>query len=225
MSLKHTLFVTLFVTAVSMFAQRNSYGTGNYNRLGIQGGYSIFDINTSDLITEARGSFTGGFTTRGSFRNDFDLIYGINFVSNKLAVKTHNPASTEMLQNTAFVNLTMIGAQINFLASYNIVRHHVSIEVGPILNVNSKLKSDSESFESEIVDGYVNTTVKDLENISTFNGAAHIGITGGLESFRISVSYQYGFTNILGALNDDNLENQDFKGNTSNLNIVGIVYF
>ena len=225
MPVKQILFVTLLLTTATLFAQRSAYGTGSYNRLGIQGGYSLFDINTSDLITEARGSFTAGFTTRGSYRNNFDLIYGINFVSNTVGIKTANPTETQNTLNPAFVNFNIIGAQVNFLASYNIVKHHFSIEAGPILNINGKMKLDNDTFENVLIDGYSTITANDIQNISIINGAAQIGVTGGLESFRLNVNYQYGFTNILGGLNDENLENQDFKGNTSNITIAGIVYF
>ncbi|MGK0386016.1 MAG: hypothetical protein ACI849_000622 [Patiriisocius sp.] len=224
--LKKLFIVTLFFSVTTtVFAQRGAYGDGNYNRIGIQGGYSLFDINTSDLVTESGDSFTLGFTTRGSFRNNFDLIYGINFISNKLAVKAGLPCGILDCPEAQFINYSIIGAQVNFLVSYNIIKHHLSIEAGPLFNINGKMKLDSDRFEDYTVQGYNTITARDIEQISTLNGAALIGITGGFEQFRINVNYQYGFTNTLGGLNDENLENQDFKGNTSNITIAGIIYF
>lgn len=226
MGLKQGFFITLFLAInITLFAQRGAYSKGNYNRLGIQGGYSLFDINTSDVVTESGDSFTAGFTTRGSFRNNFDLIYGINFISNKLAIKAASTCGTIDCPDVQFISYSIIGAQVSFMASYNIIKHHLSIEAGPLLNINGKMKLDNDRFEDYTIEGYSTISAKEIEQISTLSGAALIGITAGLEQFRINVNYQYGFTNILGGLNDENLENKDFKGNTSNITIAGIIYF
>ncbi|MBK9225095.1 MAG: hypothetical protein IPO23_11640 [Flavobacterium sp.] len=45
---------------------------------------------------------------------------------------------------------TLASAQIRLLLSYNIVKDHVSLDFGPVLQVNGKLKIDSR-FEDNIV--------------------------------------------------------------------------
>jgi len=217
MSIKSLTFVTLcLVVFQTSFAQRNY---NDYNRVGITGGVTFFDINTSDLVTETGTGFAGGFTTRGAFRNNFDLIYGISFYSSKIGVQGSNGLSNQAIK------YSIQAAQLGFLGSYNIVKHHLSLEFGPILNVNSKMKMDSESFEDYILEGYTTLRAKDIEDISRINFRVAGGITGGLESLRVSAMYQYGVTNMLGKLNDKGLENKDFKGNSSTIVVSAVVYF
>ncbi len=217
MSLKPIVFVTvlLFVCQLS-FSQRNY---NDYNRVGITGGVTFFDITTSDLVTEQGTGFAGGFTTRGSFRNDFDLIYGLSFFSSKIGVQGSSETRTQSIK------YSIQAAQLGFLGSYNIVKHHLSLEFGPILNVNSKMKLDSESFEDYILEGYTTLCAQDIEGISNINFRVAGGITAGIEALRVSAMYQYGVTNILGKLNDNGLENKDFKGNSSTVVVSAVVYF
>ena len=114
MSLKKLIFATLF-----LFALQQSYGQRNYdgyNFLGIQGGITFFDIITDDLVTQQKEGFTAGFTTRGAFRNDFDLIYGLNFQSASVGVEGRG-----LLGNTENIGYTIQGVQLNFLGSYYLV--------------------------------------------------------------------------------------------------------
>jgi hypothetical protein len=225
MTIKHIIFVTVAVCFCTVSQAQRNTGYDNYNRIGIQGGLSIFDIKTNDLITESRTGVTGGFTTRGAFRNNFDFIYGLNFLSNQIRVRGVNSLPTGGVLDTQLIDYTIIGAQINFLLSYNIVKKHLSIEAGPMLNVNSKMELKNEQFENYIIEGYTTITAKNVEDISTFNGVGYVGVTAGLESFRIIVNYQYGFTNILGNLNKKNLENKNFKGNSSTATVAAVIYF
>ncbi len=220
MSFKKLIFVTIsFFLVQEAYSQRNF---DHYNRLGVTAGYTLFDINTSDLTTQQSGGFLGGFTTRGAFRNNFDLIYGLSFFSNKVEILGRNPIDSF---ETQFIDYELQGVQIKFLGSYNIIKHHLSLEFGPILNVSGKMKVKSQTFEEFIIDGYTTLIAKDLENISPVNFHVMGGISGGLETFRVSVQYQYGVTNMLNKLNDKDLENIDFKGNSSTLIFALIVYF
>ena len=198
------------------FAQRNYEG---YNFLGIQGGISFFDIQTDDLVTKQEMGFTAGFTTRGAFRNDFDLIYGLSFQNSSVGVEGSLGGDT---QNISY---TIQGAQINFLGSYNIVVKHLSIEFGPVFSINGKMKLDRDEYEDYILTGYQELTAKDIQDISRFNVRLAAGLTTGLEHFRISAQYQYGLTNILGGLNGNDLENDNFKGNSSTIIVSGVIYF
>ncbi len=219
--LKNVLFVTLFFSFFfSSYAQRNF---DEYNRLGLQGGISLFDINTSNFITEQQTGFTAGFTTRGSFRGNFDLIYGLSFFSNKVGV-FGAPLTTSPLDKQ-FIDYTIPGVQVNFLGSYNIVKHHFSLEFGPVLNVNGKMKVNSEQLENYILEGYTTLRAKDIEDISPINFHVMGGATVGLESFRLSAQYQYGVTNMFSKLDDKNLEGGSFEGNASMIVLLAVVYF
>lgn len=216
MSLKSLLVVTAAILFFQQsFAQRNY---DEYNRLGIHAGLSFTDITTSNFTTEQGSGFIGGFTTRGSFRGSFDLIYGLNFVSASVGVLARNGGQD------VFVDYTVQGAQINFLGSLNIVKHHLSLEFGPVLNINGKLKLNSESQEGYIIDGYDELRAEDIQDINKVNFHVVGGITAGMESFRVYGQYQYGVTNMLGNLNDNGFEEDNFEGHMSML-IVGAVFY
>lgn len=220
MSLKILLFVTFSLFLFQHSAAQRNYQY--YNRLGFQGGFTLFDISTSDLNTKQGTGFIFGFTTRGSFYNKFDLIYGINFLNNKIEILGRNPENSSETQD---IDYTIQGAQVTFIGSYNIVRHHLSIEAGPILNINGKMKLDSNKFEEYILDGYNELKAEEIQDISKINFHLAGGITAGLENFRISAQYQYGVTNMLNKLNDKNLENSNFKGNSTTIVLLAVMYF
>ncbi|MAZ72007.1 MAG: hypothetical protein CMC70_02565 [Flavobacteriaceae bacterium] len=220
MSLKKLLLVTILIISFSTtYAQRNY---DDYNKLGFQGGISLFDINTSNFVTEQRTGFGGGFTTRGAFRNNFDLIYGITFFSNKVGIFGSENGLGAKRQAISY---NIPNVQLNFLGSYNIVKHHFSIEFGPILNINGNMKLDSERLENYILDGYNTLRAQDIEDINPVNFHVMGGATVGLESFRLSAQYQYGVTNMLNKLNDQNIEGEDFKGNSATIVVMAVVYF
>jgi hypothetical protein len=220
MSLRTVLFVTL---TVLLFQQANAQRNyEEYNRIGLTGGLTLFDINTDNLITEQGSGFQGGFTSRGSFRNSFDLIYGISFSDSKVGIQG---SLTPNGGDTRFINYSIQAAQIGLLGSYNIVKHHLSLEFGPILNVNSKMKIDSENFNDYILEGYTALRAQDIQDINRINFRAAGGITAGLEVFRLSAMYQYGISNMLGKLDDQNLENKSFEGHSSTFIFAATFYF
>lgn len=214
------LFPTLIFLLIfqQLVAQRNYDG---YNLLGIQGGIAFFDIQTDDLVTEQRQGFTAGFTTRGAFRNNFDLIYGLSFESATIGVEGQNVLGTD----TQNIGYTIQGVQLNLLGSYNIIVQHLSLEFGPIFGLNGKMKLDNDRFEDYILSGYNTLTAKEIQDISKFNVRLAAGVTSGFEHFRISAQYQYGLTNTLGALNEKGLEYSNFKGNSSTIILAGVIYF
>jgi len=217
MSLRSFIFVTLSTLFVyQSYAQRNY---DDYNLLGLQGGLSQTNILTDDFTTEVGSGFIGGFTSRGAFRNNFDLIYGINFISSSVDILANNGSED------VFVTYSLEGAQINFLGSFNIVKKHLSLEFGPMLNINGKLKPKSESQNSFVLDGYDTLKVEDIQDVSKINFHLAGGITAGLEHFRISALYQYGVTNLFGKLNDADLEKTDFEGHVSIVSLAAVLYF
>jgi len=218
MSLKKIIFAAIFLFSFHQtFAQRNYQG---YNFLGIQGGLTLFDIQTDDLVTVQQEGFTAGFTTRGAFRNNFDLIYGLSFQSASVGAEGRG-----LLGDTQNIGYTIQGVQLNFLGSYNIIVKHLSLEFGPIFDITGKMKLDDDKLENYILTGYNTLTAKDIQDISRFNVRVAGGLTAGLEHFRLSAQYQYGITNMLGKLNDKGLENEDFKGNSSTIVLAAVIYF
>ncbi|RMA66013.1 hypothetical protein [Ulvibacter antarcticus] len=219
MSLKSLTFVTIcFLLFQQANAQRNYE---EYNRIGLTGGLILFDINTDNLVTEQGNGFEGGLTTRGSFRGPFDLIFGVSFYDSNIGIQGR-PILTG---DPVFINYNLMAAQVGILGSLNIIKHHLSLEFGPILNVNSKLEVDNDRFNDYILEGYSTLTAKDIQDINRINFRAAAGITAGLEVFRLSAMYQYGVSNMLGKLSDQGLESKDFEGHSSTIVFAATFYF
>lgn len=222
MCLKNLFFVTASLLIFRLAEAQRNYD--DYNLLGLQGGYTIFDLNTDDLTTESSGGFHAGFTTRGAFINDFDLVYGISFSSENVKVLGTRFIGSDILEDQ-LLEYNISGALLNLLGSYNIVKKHLSVELGPILQVSGKMKLKDSEFENYVLDGYNTLLAKDIQDISTINLRLAGGITAGVENFRVMAQYQYGVTNTLNKLNDQELENDEFKGNTSTILLGAVFYF
>ena len=221
MSLKTLVFVT-----VLLFIFQQSYSQRHfeeYNLLGFNGGVTFFDLETSNFQTKQRTGFAGGLTTRGTFYGGFDLIFGINFVSNQLAILSHDPANSS---NPLFIEYSIQGAQITFLTSYNVIRHHLTLEVGPILNINGKMAVKNDNHKDYIIEGYQSLKASDIEQINKVNFHVMGGISTGIRNFRLGAYYQYGVSNTLNALNDKDIEksNGAFKGNSTSFILLATIY-
>ena len=186
MSLKNLLFVTFFVgVSLQVFSQRIRE---EYSYMGIHGGYTLFNINTDNFTTEQMGGFTAGFVTRGDWYNRFYMEYGVNFTQNQVGILGRDPNATNKEE---FIDYTLSGVQLRLQMGYHIIRHHLGIEFAPILNVNGKLKPNSESYNDYILDGYNAVTAEDISKVSTVNFHLAGGITTGVKNFRAHFQYQY----------------------------------
>ena len=223
MSLKNLFFVTLallfFQEAIS---QRRRFE--EYNLLGVNGGATFFDIQTDNFTTEQGTGFFGGFTTRGTVYEALDLIYQLSFFNNEVGVLGRDPLNPV---NEQFLDYTISAAQLSILASVNLIRHHLTIELGPTVSVNGKMKLNTSGTENYILDGYSTLRASDIEQISKVNFNVLGGVSTGVRNFRLSGHYQYGITNMFSALNDRDLENTQgsFSGNSSMFMLSGTIYF
>jgi hypothetical protein len=220
MSLRDYAFVTLLIVFVQNTSAQRNYDS--YNHLGIAAGFTQFSLKTSDLETSPGGGIMAGFSTRGSFYNYFDLIYGVNFLSGTFKVKGRDPDNQLNTQN---IDYTTQAIQITFQGSYNFIRNHLSVEAGPVLHINGKMKLDTKDLENHILNGYSTLRAGDIQDISKVNFHMATGITAGLRNFRVSAQYQFGITNTLKKLNEKNLENTDFKGRNSIFILSVMIYF
>ncbi len=219
MKFKQSLFLSLFVLISYQISAQQNFGGQNY--LGITGGMTTYDIQTGDLVTKPGSGFAGGFTTRGAFFNDFDLVYGLSFQNSKLKVEGRE----SQFSKAEDIGYTVQGVNINFFGSYNIIVSHLSVEFGPVFGINGKMNLDDKEMEDYLLSGYNTTTAKDIQDISKFDFRLAGGLTAGFEHFRFNAQYQYGLTNALGKLNDQNLENTNFKGNSSTIFLGAVIYF
>ncbi len=198
---------------------------GEYDRLGLQAGMNSFNIVSGDLPISAGISWTAGFTGRSFFYEDFQFAYGINFFDfqNTVAGRVRaDPAS-----DYSDIEYNMIGVQGNFFGSYKILDHFLSVEAGPVIQVNGDFNARQDK-ELYYIQDY-NLQAIDIEEVSTFNFNFAIGLTGGFESVKLWVQYQRGLNNILKGLNDNQLGDRDpgaadLRGHVS-LFMAGVVMF
>lgn len=221
--LKFTLLSVLLV--IPLFGSAQWMWEGEYNRFGLQAGANHFNISTGDLPISAGTSWTAGFTGRASFYNDFQFVYGINFFDFRNSVAGRIEADPD--SNPAGIEFNTIGVQGSLMGSLKILEHYLSVEAGPVLQINSKFnpRQDKELFYIEDYD----LQARDIREISTFNVNLAIGATGGFESFKAWVQYQHGVNNILNGLNDEGLREKDpgaadFRGYVS-MFMIGIAMF
>lgn len=203
-------FLVLFWLGVTntVFAQ---YGKGDYNHIGISLGINHSNLYTDNFNITPKVSWTGGLSMRGNYYNNFSMVYGMNFTENRFAIET----VPEMLEKET--DLKMMAVQLHLLLSYKIGGGPVSIDFGPVLQVNGKLQAVNKTEENNLILGNELLRVQDIEDINPINFNVHVGITGGFENVRLNLSYQYGVTNILNNLNKQEeialLANEKLKGN------------
>jgi hypothetical protein len=203
-------FVFISVTAFSQYKYRDS------NRIGISFGVNQFTLNTDNFQTKPDLGWNAGLSMRGNFYNNWDMVYNIQFSENNFSVATN---TLTLAQED--VNYKLASAQVSLQVSYKLVENHLSIEFGPIVQVNGKLNIDN-SDENNVISG-TTLLAKDIREISNFNFYPTFGITFGVRHFRANISYQYGVNNMLENLNNKNL-GVNFKGNPGILNGNLIIY-
>jgi len=140
------------------------------------------------------------------------MIYGMQFFSNNFSIKSASDAN---------VKYSIQGVQVRVLFSYNIVQDHVSVDFGPVLQVNGKLQLSS-SDKTQTLKGTL-LKADQIVDISPVSGNFYLGCSAGSKTIRAVLFYEYGFTNILNKLNKDSalqtLNNGDkFKGNLGIIN-------
>ncbi|NJW53784.1 hypothetical protein [Salinimicrobium oceani] len=198
------LFALIAIFSFTAEAQRRMWD-GEYNRPGLQAGANYFNIVTNDLPVTPKLSWMAGFTTRASFYNDFQFVYGINFYDFKLDIEGRE--KLELTSPSQAIEYNMIGVQGNFFASYKLYEHYLSVETGPVVQVNGKLDARQDK-ELWYLANY-NINAIDIEKISTFNVNFAVGASGGFESVKFWVQYQYGLNNMLKGLEDEDLQEKD----------------
>lgn len=212
--MKRYFFTTVFlVFTSSIFAQYN-YRDGN--RIGISAGVSQTSLFTSNFDTKPEIGFAGGLSVRGNYYNNWSMIYGMQFFYNKFAIE-----STSLTSSEKQTDFNLQGVQIRLLLSYNVVEDHVSIDFGPVLQINGKLNV-ADKDENNRLNG-TSIMAKQIVDVAPINGNFYAGISAGGKVIRAVIFYEYGFTNLFGKLNnDDDLKllngNEKFKANLGTIN-------
>ncbi len=200
------MFFVICFSCVS-FAQ---YGYRDGNRIGISGGLSQSTLYGSNFSAKPGTGYGGGLSVRGNYYNNWSMIYGMQFFINTFSLE-----STKALQNKD-TEFSLSGVQIRLLLSYNIVKDHVSVDFGPVLQINGKMTVKSDD-EKNIIKGTL-LQANQILDVGNINGNFYLGFSAGSKVVRGIIFYQYGFTNMFGKLNSDDAlvilnGNQKFKGN------------
>jgi hypothetical protein len=205
-----SVFILITITAFAQYDYRDS------NRIGITFGVNQFTLNTNNFQTKPSTGWNAGLSMRGNFYNNWDMVYAMQFSENNFTVAT----KSLFLANDE-VNYKLASAQITLQLSYKLIENHLSVEFGPLVQVNGKFIVAAENENNSIT----GTTLlaKDIVDISKFNFYPTVGITAGVRHLRVNVSYQYGLNNMLGNLNTKNL-GVNFKGNPGIINGNLIIY-
>jgi hypothetical protein len=212
--MKKLYFTSVLILVVcTVFAQ---YGYRDSNRIGVTFGVNQLTMNTDNFQTKPDLGWNAGLSVRGNFYDNWDMVYALQFSENNFSVATR-----KLNVQNVDVNYKLASAQISLQLSYILVENILSVEFGPIVQVNGKFKIDYED-ENNTINGTV-LLAKDIVDISKFNFYPTVGITAGVRHFRFNVSYQYGINNMLDNLNTKQL-GVNFKGNPGILNGNIILY-
>ncbi len=203
--MKKIFLVLTFIFSLTITAQ---HSRRDGNRIGIMGGITQTTLTTSNFVSKPANGWVAGMAVRGNYYNDFSAIFGMQFFENNIIVPTTKPLSLA----SEDVNFKTMGVQIRLLASYNLIKNHLSLDFGPVLQINDKLKINSKS-ELNNVTGTL-LTAKEITDVTKLNGNAYVGISAGTKRIRAVVNYQYGLNNFLNNLN--NKEELKLKNNNSN---------
>jgi len=190
--MKKAFSIVLLLISLPNFAQ---YGYRDGNRIGIYAGVNQTSLMTSDFGATPEMGWSAGMQVRGNYYNNFSMIFGMQFFESNFSVATYSP-----LMQKQDVKYKLMGAQIRLLFSYNVVKDHVSLDFGPVLQVNDKLKYDGK-YDANVLAENVLLTTKDITDITKINGNVYMGISAGNRRVRALINYQYGVNTILNNLN------------------------
>lgn len=198
------LLVTLLI--LSFANSYSQYGKRDGNRIAISGGIIRTGLTTPNFNTKPGIGWIGGFSVRGNYYNDWSMIFGMQFMESKFSVETL----------TKDVDYKLPAVQIRLLLSADLIKKYLSIDFGPVLQINDKLKLNSND-EDLIISGTL-LTANDIIDVSKINGNLYIGFTAGGSRLKFVGFYQYGLNNFMNKLNNDDLRvirnnNHKFKGN------------
>ncbi|BAO75554.1 hypothetical protein [Winogradskyella sp. PG-2] len=221
---KHFLLVALCTASVTLsYAQRKSYRI--QNGIGLQGGITQFDILTDNFETKVNSGFIGGLTASVDLPHRwFNVSYNIQLSENNIDINAATPATGF----EEYIEYKMFTANISFLFHIKLISNNLTLDVGPMLQYNSELELKDEGKEGYLITGYENLFTENITDISQFNANGAVGLSAGFRGFLLRAQYVYGFTNILGKLNEQDLNTGSkgkFKGNQSLIALTAMLTF
>lgn len=189
MYFQRTLLALIFLVFTSeAFSQK--YRKDVYNTLGVQAGINYGGLSSDNLTMSPGTGFSAGLSTRANVYNNFLFLYGIKYFQYNTGINVREEGRSEVSE----INLSTNGVQLNFFAGHKIVGDYLSVEAGPVVQINSKLMAD-EGYENAMVEGYL-LKAEHLEDISKINFAVAGQVSAGIRRFKVWFQYQYGLSNM-----------------------------
>jgi len=219
------LLVLICITFVTFsYGQRKNYKIKN--GIGLQGGVTQFDILTDNFETKKNSGFTGGMTASVDIPHRwYNVSYNIQLSENNIDILAADPTTGF----DEFVEYKVFMANISFLLHVKIIKNNFTLDVGPMLQYNGELDLNDKSKEGYFINGFNKLLLtEDIRDISNFNANGAIGLSLGVRRLLIRAQYVYGFTNILGNLNKQDLNTGTkgkFKGNQSLIALTAMITF
>ena len=207
--MKTVFWVAIFLISTATFAQ---HGSRDGNRIGISAGISQMTLFSDNFKANPEMGFAGGLSVRGNYYNNWSMVFGMQFFSNNFSLESS-------FNQKIMCNIQ--GVKVKLLFSYNVVEDHVSLDFGPVLQINGKLGIAAMD-EDKIIKGTLLQAIQIID-VSTVSGNLYLGVSAGGKVVRALIFYEYGFTNFLNKLNKEDalqpLNNGDkFKGNLGCIN-------
>ncbi|QXP60636.1 hypothetical protein [Olleya sp. HaHaR_3_96] len=224
--LQFILLVALTIGFVTKnFAQHASYEIKNGFALG--GGITQFDIITDNFDTKKGAGWIANMTATVDIPHKwFNVSYGMQLSENTISTTGFD---FPLAITTEDVEYKIFTAQIQFLWHAKPFKtSNFTIDFGPMLQYNSDLELSDDQQEDFILADFDTVFAKEVKDLTNFNVNGTIGATLGIGFFKVRAQYIYGFTNILGALNDSDFNQtlgRDFKGHQSMFAFTGMITF
>jgi hypothetical protein len=216
---KRIILIAFFCTIFNNVQAQ--YGRGDFNHIGISGGVTQMSLFTDNFSTSPAMGWVGGLSVRGNYYNNFAMEFGMQFTESKFKLTTLNGLTPKD------VDMKIMAVQVNLLLCYKIAGSNFSLDVGPVLQVNSKLKFDGADGNNSIAE-IPALRMKDIEEVTTINANIKGGISGGFDNLRVGVYYQYGLTNFLNNLNKQDeikaITSEKLKGHLGIISAHVVVY-
>ncbi len=218
------LLVALTIGFVTLsHSQRRSYDIKNGFAIG--GGLTQFDINTDNFETKSGNGWMVHATATADLPHKwYNISYGMQLSQNTIEISGRQQAT--VLADEA-IEYKLFTAQVALLMHIKPFQDHFTIDIGPMLQYNSKLELENDEQETYFINNYDALLAEDISDISQFNINGAIGATLGFGHFKLRAQYIYGFTNILDKLNDQDFANglEKFEGNQSMLVFTALITF
>ena len=222
----------LLVAITMCFVTKSFSQKGNYdivNGIGIFGGVTKIDLTTDNFITAKGEGFIGGLSATVEIPHRwYNMSYGLHLSESNIKVSAR-PSMLSNSNSNEFIEYKLFAAQLALMGHIKLAESYVTLDVGPMLQYNSRLEFENKEQEGYFINNYSNLTATDITDISQFNLNGAVGITAGFKFLKLRAQYIYGFTNILKKLESQNLDTSGgdarFKGNMSMLIFGAMISF